>query len=209
MLTPTDFDAMVAKIAAFHTRPAPGIVIGVAMVDYARDTLGPVPGKINAVCETQACLTDVIQVMTGCTMGNRYLRIIHGLGRYALTLYDRDTGVGVRVACRQELIDPATSPELYRWFSRTRGPELQNDPAARRRSGEQVMHEFKQVGRAVLEAQWVRVRDYGKKPLAAANVCTTCGESYLVDQDDTGQCRSCATRQVYFEPMPAPHPRES
>ena len=50
----------------------------------------------DAICETSACLPDAIQLLTPCTVGNGWLRIIN-LGRYALSLYDKYQGSGVRV----------------------------------------------------------------------------------------------------------------
>ncbi len=70
----------------FHTYPAPGLLVGVYMVDYALELLKPPEGKkIYAVCETTKCLPDALQVMAHCTTGNHRLRVIP-IGKFAITL---------------------------------------------------------------------------------------------------------------------------
>jgi len=49
----------------------------------------------DAVCETQACLPDTLQMLTPCTIGNGWLKIFD-FGRYALALYDKYAGQGIR-----------------------------------------------------------------------------------------------------------------
>ncbi|MBP7411737.1 MAG: formylmethanofuran dehydrogenase subunit E family protein, partial [Methanoculleus sp.] len=46
----------------FHTFAAPGLLVGVFMVDYALELLNPPRDeKIYAVCETTKCLPDPLQ----------------------------------------------------------------------------------------------------------------------------------------------------
>jgi formylmethanofuran dehydrogenase subunit E len=199
MLTPQEFEQITEEIYRFHTKRAPGIPIGVAMVDYARDVLGPVPGKINAVAETQACLSDVLQVMMGCTIGNRYLRVLPDLGRYALTLFDRDSGLGVRVAVDPHLIDPDKTPELHRFFYRQRDPEVQKGGTAREESGRIIIGEFQKVGRAILVAQRVKVLRFGKPPMLPAAECGGCGETFLQGSAAQSSCLACAGKHAYYQ----------
>ncbi len=90
----------VLQCVAFHTYPAPGVLIGAFMADYARELLGAGPDqKLYAVCETPKCLPDAIQVIARCTTGNQRLRVLP-IGKFAMTLNtgsDRETADAVRV----------------------------------------------------------------------------------------------------------------
>ncbi|NMC49480.1 MAG: trehalose-binding protein, partial [Desulfovibrio sp.] len=94
------FDEYVVMAAAFHGNPAPGLLIGGYMVELAKGAL-PEGTIFDAVVETPKCLPDAVQLLTLCSYGNGWMKIVN-LGRYALALYDKYTGEGVRV-----WIDPA------------------------------------------------------------------------------------------------------
>ena len=186
------------NVYRFHTKKAPGIPIGVVMVDYAMELLGEVKGKINAVSETQVCLSDVLQVMTGCTIGNKYLRVLPGLGRYALTIFDRDDGHGVRVYVDLNKIDPAKTPELFKFFGRKRDPEVQKGGSAREESGRIIIQEFETVERGILSWQRVQLENYGKPPTLGAEKCSGCGETYLQRDHQHLKCDFCLGQQSYY-----------
>lgn len=199
MLSDTEFDRITEEVFRFHTKRAPGIPIGVAMVDLARELLGPITGRLNVVSESQACLSDVVQVMTGCTIGNRYLRILKDLGRYALTLYERETGLGVRVFVDFGKIDPVRTPELHKFFLRERGEAVERGGEARAASGRLIMAEFKAIKRDLFGHQRVRILQTGKPAMLPARICPSCHESYLQRDENHGQCDVCAGTVRYFE----------
>ncbi|MFZ2960075.1 MAG: FmdE family protein [Candidatus Ozemobacteraceae bacterium] len=180
----------IERVYSFHTKRAPGIVVAISMVDYARELLGEVKGALCAVAETEWCLPDAIQVLTGATIGNRYLRVDHELGRYALTLYDRETGRGARVWVDVAKIDADETPELYRFFTRTRSPETASGPA-RKASNARVVAEFLTADRKILSTKMVHVREVGKQPIPPASVCLGCGESFLVLSPEQTRCSIC------------------
>lgn len=198
MLTAAEFEALAEKIFLFHHKRAPGIYIGIAMVDRALDELGPVKEKLNVYAETQACLSDVLQVMTGCTTGNRYLRVLKDLGRFAVTVFDRADGRGIRVSVDLAKLDYERMPETSRFFHRQRDPEVQAGGPAREASGQKIMEEFRQYGKELLRIQNVRVKDFGKPPMLAARVCPGCGESYLQRSESHVSCDFCAGETTYF-----------
>lgn len=80
---------------AFHGYPAPGLIIGGYMVELAKRHM-PDGVLYDAVSETAHCLPDAVQLLTPCTFGNGWLRVLP-FGIYAVTLYDKATGEGVRV----------------------------------------------------------------------------------------------------------------
>ncbi len=200
MLSRNEFDEWTEKAFAFHTKRAPGIVIGVAMVDLAKEKLGQVKTRLNAIAETQACIVDVIQIMLGCTVGNKYLRVVKELGHYALTLFDRFDGRGVRVFVDVSKIDPEKTPELARFFKRTRDPEVKKGGEARIKSGQKIIKEFHSIDRDIFGVENVRVIDHDKPPMLPAGVCEGCGESFLAVADEK-KCQSCTGKLKYFELM--------
>jgi len=138
------------RATAFHVKRAPGLLIGAALVDAARTELGQTEGKVNAVCESVSCLCDVIQLMTGCTLGNRYLKTYANSGRFALALFDRDNGKGARAFIDLDRINATETPELHRFFHRQRGPEVKASGPARLESGKKVVSEFLKVRHKVI-----------------------------------------------------------
>ncbi len=58
------------RVVAFHDSPAPGVLIGAFMVDFALELLGVAPGeKLFGVCETPKCAPDALQVIANITTG--------------------------------------------------------------------------------------------------------------------------------------------
>lgn len=190
------FEQTVERVYAFHTKRAPGIYIGVAMVQYALEAIGASgAAKLNAVCETSTCLPDCLQVLVGCTVGVRYLKLREEIGRYAFTLYDRDTGDGVRVFIDLDKIDPEIYPEIYRFFHRTRHVP---DNTSREASGKKVVEEFARAGRTILGMQRVQLNRYGKDDILPAKRCTVCRESFLARDEKQDTCAFCSGASAYY-----------
>lgn len=185
------------KTVDFHTKRAPGLAIGVAMVGLCREKLGPVKEKLNAVSESPSCLCDVIQLMTGCTIGNRYLKVFGELGRFALTLYDRADGRGVRVSIDIDKISATETPELHKFFLRQRSSEVKAGGPERLKSGEQVVSEFMRVRHKIILTQNVFLEEYGKPSVKAAAQCKTCLESFLVSGSEA-ECAECRGELKYY-----------
>jgi len=97
------FEEYLKLLESFHGNAAPGPIIGGFMVDLA---LKHIPEGIlfDAVSETPACLPDAVQILTPCTVGNGWLKVMN-LGRFALSLYDKYTGRGVRVFLDPEKLE--------------------------------------------------------------------------------------------------------
>jgi formylmethanofuran dehydrogenase subunit E len=189
----------IRRVADFHGcfAKAPGVIIGCYMVEWALELIGEPPGKLHAVAETRVCLTDCIQVMTGCTLGNKYLRLRDELGRYAFSLYARDTGDGVRVYLDISKIDPARTPELHAFHTRTRDPRVLTDMSFRKQSGLKVVDEFRLVGRECLSWQRVKVDLPRKLPLYPSVVCQRCGEPFLRRPQEPEMCGVCLGEPYY------------
>ena len=86
------FDEFLQLVKSFHGNVAPGVVIGGIMVEVARRQSAR-RDLFDAVCETRNCLPDAIQLLTPCTIGNGWLKVVN-VGRFALSLYDKYSGEG-------------------------------------------------------------------------------------------------------------------
>jgi len=105
------FDEHSNIVKSFHDSVAPGVMIGGYMVDLAYHYLTK-NGLYNVIRETEKCLPDAVQLLTSCTIGNQRLKIID-VGHYALTFYEKNTGIGVRVYPNSSKID--IWPEIKGW----------------------------------------------------------------------------------------------
>jgi formylmethanofuran dehydrogenase subunit E len=153
---------------------------------------------MGAVAETQVCLSDAIQFLTGCTIGNKYLILLNKIGRYALTLYDRDTGRGYRVSVDIEKIDAEKMPETHKFFLRQRDPSLRKDNKARAESAKIIVDEFIACGRDIFTCQEIQMKNYAKPPVPSAAVCERCGESFLLEAESQKICRVCDGIDDYY-----------
>jgi formylmethanofuran dehydrogenase subunit E len=188
------------KVADFHGcfQKAPGIVIGCYMVEYAMELIGEPRGTLNAVVETRVCLTDCVQVMTGCTIGNKHLKLHDHIGKYAFTLYDRDTKHGVRVYLDVNKIDKERYPELHAFHTRSRNPKVLTDMTIRKHSGQRVVDDFLKAKREVLSYEFVKVNLPAKEAMHPSIACTKCGEPFLfTGKPEEAVCQPCGGKSYY------------
>ena len=121
---------------AFHGYPAPGLIIGGYMVELAKRHM-PDGVLYDAVSETALCLPDAVQLLTPCTFGNGWLRVLP-FGIYAVTLYDKATGEGVRVELDNDKLEPYDA--IRSWFLKER-PKKEQDT-------ERLQAQIKEAGSA-------------------------------------------------------------
>ena len=183
---PYSYEEFVQKATEFHGYPAPGILIGGFMVDLAlarmQDGI-----LIDAISETPACLPDAIQILTPCTVGNGWLKVLN-LGRFAVSLYEKYEGEGVRVYIDPLRLDPW--PEIKTWLYKLR-PKREQD-------SERLHDEIRRAGSDICSVQKIRVeaRHLGKKSRGAIGQCPSCGEPYPLR--DGGVCRGCQGEDPYL-----------
>jgi formylmethanofuran dehydrogenase subunit E len=174
----------------FHDYAAPGLLIGVFMVDYALELLGAsADEKLYSVCETYKCLPDPLQVMVHCTIGNHRLRVIP-IGKFAITMNrpSNDPSIaGVRVFIDGDKIEDY--PTLAAWF--TKDPCF--DP---RYMGPTLIAEIFQARRDILSYEWVLVKVPHRSSWKAA-VCPLCGEMVPDDLLIDGICSDCRSKSYY------------
>jgi len=83
----------------FHGHSCPGLASGYRAATAAMEVLGvtrPEDEDLVAICETDACGVDAIQVIAGTTTGKGNL-IVHDYGKHAFTFYNRKDKKAVRI----------------------------------------------------------------------------------------------------------------
>lgn len=179
------YDEYVHLVKSFHGSLAPGLIIGGFIVDLALKNL-PEGEFFDAICETSVCLPDAVQLLTPCTIGNGWLKIFD-VGRFAVTLYEKEKGTGIRVYLDSEKLKPW--PEFNAWYFKLKKKKEQDF--------ELLMNQIKDAGPSVLSMQPVRVKPEltVKRSLGPTTACPACGESYPLR--DGASCLSCQGRTPY------------
>lgn len=180
-----DFDEFLQVIKSFHGNIAPGVVIGGIMVEMARSHLPP-EVLFDAVCETKNCLPDSVQLLTPCSTGNGWLKVVN-LGRFALALYDKYQGEGVRV-----FLDPAKLtdwPEIQNWYLKLKPKKEQNTAM--------LLDQIKTAGSDILGWHSIKIRPQflQKRSKGRIEICPICREAYPAK--DGGLCRGCQGEAPY------------
>lgn len=174
----------------FHSFIAPGLLIGVYMVDYALDLLeANTSEKLYAVCETPKCAPDPLQVIAHCTIGNNRLRVIP-IGRFAITMNRQSlasSAEGVRVWLDHDKLGDC--PIIESWFSNT--PAFDGKAMKKR-----LVEEILSKGRTMLSYEKVRIPVTTKKKWRSA-VCASCGEQVPEDALVNGLCPGCSSQKYY------------
>ena len=125
----------------------------------------------EAVSETRNCLPDAIQLLTPCTVGNGWLKIIN-LGRFALSLFDKHSGKGVRVFVDAQKI--RAWPEVAAWLFKLRRSRSRIANSFWSKSGKRGRNstELKPSSSSL---------NSGQAPQGRHWCCNLCGEPYPVD----------------------------
>ncbi len=180
------FEEYLSIVKSFHGYASPGVAAGGVMVDLA---LGRMPNGVlfEAVSETGNCLPDAIQLLTPCTVGNGWLKIIN-LGRFALSLFDKHSGQGVRVFVDAQKV--RLWPEVEAWLFKLK--------AKREQDGQLLMEQIRQAGPQLygIETVLVQPQFLGKRSRGGIGCCNLCGEPYPVG--DGPICRACAGESPYI-----------
>lgn len=169
----------------FHGYPAPGILVGGYMVEAAKAMM-PEGTLFEAVVETPKCLPDAVQLLTPCSTGNNWMKVID-LGRYALSLYDKYTFHGWRVCIDPEKL--RDFPEIRGWFLKQKTKQEQDT--------EELFAEIEAAGSSYLLVKPVAVTQRFAQKIHTGEIaiCPSCGESYPAKHGPI--CRGCQGEEPY------------
>lgn len=186
-------EEFLSQIRWFHGYEAPGLIIGGFMADMALKRM-PKGILYNAISETENCLPDAVQLLTPCTVGNGWLQIIN-LGRYALCLYDKHSGVGVRVFVDTEKV--RRWPEIAAWFFKEKPKKDQDTP--------RLLADILEAGTDILSLSEVSVNapSFVRRKKGQIIACPSCGEAFPTAHGNI--CRSCqGTNPYQMQSLPLP-----
>jgi len=174
----------VKDIEKFHGWAAPGVVIGGFMVDWAQELLGH-EVEADAIVETRHCLPDSVQLLTPCTCGNGWLKILDW-DKFALCLYDKKSLFGHRVWVDLERL--SVFPNIYNWYMRL--VNKKDLPLS------VLNQDILSAGRNILNTAPVQItRYYGKNKKGEIRICPACREAYPTKQG--WQCLACQGEGYY------------
>jgi len=185
-------EACLGIIENFHGWKAPGLVMGLFMVDLAQELIG-MQTEADAIVETRHCLPDAIQLFTPCTVGNGWMKILDW-DKFALSLYDRRTQYGFRVWVDLEKMQ--RYPNLYKWYMRLiPKKDLPLDI---------LLGVITEAGRRVLSSNAITMTQYyDRVKKTDINVCPVCNEAFTAAQGPIclackgdGYCESHSTMAV-------------
>ena len=181
------YEEYLGMVKSFHGNLAPGLIIGGFIVDLAKKYL-PEGALFDVVCETPVCLPDAVQILTPCTIGNGWLSIVN-FGRFAVTLYEKYSGKGVRVYLDTEKLN--NWPQIRDWYLKKKPKNEQNLDL--------LIAQIKEAGHGLLGVQQVQVEPgkVRRNKMGPVGICPVCGEAY--PSKDGGICRNCQGETPYTE----------
>jgi len=175
------------KIVEFHGSMAPGLIIGGFMVDLIVKNL-PKDRFYDVICESMKCLPDAIQLLTPCSIGNGWLKIVK-IGRFAMTFFDKETGDGLRAYLDTEKIKKY--PAVNEWFFKLT-PKHEQD-------ADKLFETIRAAGAEIISLQKVKVDTSitRKKKGSKIAVCAKCNESYP-GTESGNLCKVCSGAVIYY-----------
>jgi formylmethanofuran dehydrogenase subunit E len=175
------FEEYIKEIKSFHGSIAPGMIVGGVMVDLAMKNL-PEGEFFDVICETQHCLADAVQILTPCSIGNGWLKIVN-ISRFALVFFNKYNGDGIRIYID---INKLTKwKEIKSWFLKEKKKQEQDR--------DKIINEIVEAGSDYLGLIKVKVKkEYltiGPKVSEPRAICPSCNESYYKKYGE--KCPGC------------------
>ncbi len=184
-ITDPGLRAQVEKVASFHGYLSTGAFVGIQMLNLARKVLDvSQEERLFVICETYNCLPDPFQVLAGCTIGNKGLKI-RDYGKMAATFSLRGPPGGLSKAVRI-ILDPAKTakyPRLHSWFMNTC-----------KVSHFEAVSLLLEAGDSVYTWELLDL-EVPEKPAKVIKVCESCGESF-VSQEKSILCQACLDASI-------------
>lgn len=189
-----NLEEYIEEAATAHGHTCAGQVLGIRMALRGLKELGvedPVRERKRLVTfvEIDRCMTDAVQLVTGCRLGKRALKF-KDFGKVAATFVDLKTNRAIRLVAKESAKQRAR--EMFADLDK----EQAQQRAYRLLPDEELF-----------TSQWVRVKLPPEEVPGYRGprvVCAACGEginfSREVIRDQRTLCRACAG-ESYFEPL--------
>lgn len=180
-ITDTYLLFQIERVSSFHGYLSTGAFIGIQMLNIAKRVLDADPGEqLYVTCETYSCLPDSFQILAGCTIGNKKLKIKdHGKMAVVVNKKSQD---GQKLARSVRIVlNPAKTvqyPRLHEWYMNTRKVPYEEAISLLIDAGESVY---------TYEIMYLELPEKPEKCIA---LCDKCGESF-VQKNGGALCLSC------------------
>jgi formylmethanofuran dehydrogenase subunit E len=175
--------SQILKVEPFHGYLSTGAFIGIQMLNIVKSVLGASNGdRLFVTCETYNCLPDPFQVLAGCTIGNKGLKI-KDHGKMAVSVTKR-APAGSRVRGVRIMLDPAKTvkyPRLHAWFMKLE-----------KVSHSEAISTLLSAGDSVYTYELFD-HDVPEKPRKKIAICEGCGESFIQRAEEV-LCVACLER---------------
>jgi formylmethanofuran dehydrogenase subunit E len=195
-----------------HGHFCPGSALGVMASTYGLRLLGEEGitsdgmEELMAIVETNACFSDGVQMVSGCTLGNNAL-VYRDLGKHAVTfaIRGRNTGVRVRVLPFFRTYLEQEVPEFFSLVEQVIANKTWSAAGKRtyREKGwEAACALIKLPFEKILAVETVRPELPDYAPIVKSAFCNDCREGVMISKivtegDDSGLCLTCAGRRFF------------
>ncbi len=171
------------KCVAFHGHICPGLAIGFQAARVLMERLGARRAgdeELLAIVENDACGTDAIQAMTGCTFGKGNF-IFNDFGKHAFILADRKRGKAVRVCLLPDAVE--ADPEHLSLAEKVQNgeaspEEMQRFRARQRKRAQKVLEAD---ARSLFKVEEISLGIPPKARVSKSGTCDLCGEPTRID----------------------------
>jgi formylmethanofuran dehydrogenase subunit E len=171
----------IEQVSSFHGYLSTGAFIGIQMLNIAKRVLDADPGEqLYVTCETYSCLPDPFQILAGCTIGNKKLKI-RDFGKMAVVVNKRAKDDQMLVRSVRIILDAAKTakyPRFHEWYMNTgKVPH------------EEAITILIDAGESVYTYKFMDI-ELSKKPEKRIALCVNCGESF-VSKNGGAKCLEC------------------
>jgi formylmethanofuran dehydrogenase subunit E len=171
----------IERVSSFHGYLSTGAFIGIQMLNIAKRVLDADPGEqLYVTCETYNCLPDPFQILAGCTIGNKKLKI-RDYGKMAVVVNKMAKDDQIPVRSVRIVLDPEKTshyPRLHEWYMKTgKVPH------------EEAISILIDVRESVYSYEIMDI-ELPEKPEKHIALCDKCGESF-VRKNGGALCLSC------------------
>jgi formylmethanofuran dehydrogenase subunit E len=158
---------------------------------------------LMAVVEINACFTDGVQAVSGCTLGNNAL-VYRDLGKHAVTFAIRGVDTAIRVCVRPDFrscihrLVPEFYPLMEKVIKNRSGSKA--DEQKFREKGREAAFALIQLDfEELLSTNWVRCDLPGYAPIVSSVICPVCEEQLMSTKAArNGECLTCSSGD-YFQ----------
>ena len=178
----SEFEFFLKKVGDYHGHICGGIALGTKMTLAALKALELTPGTRNknliVYVEIDRCMTDAVQVITGCSLGHRSLKHID-YGKFAATFINTESGKALRATIKENFDSSGPVEEMCR--------RVESIP-----DSDMVILQEVEVD--------IPADDLPGSPRHKV-YCAVCGERVMdgreVNRENAALCRACAGNRYY------------